>query len=413
MPPPAAIPAIPLAPPAADPAGRPDVVVITNVPTPYRLALHRRIDNELREARLLTIYTHDVADQGWALDAGDRSRVFFFGQGDSVGASSGLRAVPREWRKGGRIIGFLKRVRPGAIMLCGYNDPGRLRILNWAHRSRVPVFMVADSNLRGENLRGLKGLIKPHFVRRVVSMCDGVMPCGSYGGEYFLKYGARPDRIFHVPYEPDYGLIENLPQGTIDSTLAQFGLDPARKRIVFCSRLIPIKRPLLALDAFIAIASERPEWDLVMIGDGPLLADVRARIPAALAPRILAAGFIGEQAKISAIYRASHILLHPCVYEPWGVVINEAACAGMAIVCGDAVGAAGELVRQGVNGHLVPPDDIAALTRALLDATTPATLEKYRAASPAVLADWRRRGDPVKGIRAALRAVGVGGPHPT
>ncbi len=405
MPPPASIP---ITLPAADPSGRPDVVIITNVPTPYRLALHRRIDSELRQARLLTIYTHDVADQGWTLDTGDRARVFFFGQGDSVGSSSGLRAAPREWRKGGRIIRFLKQVRPAAIMLCGYNDPGRLRILHWAHRNRTPVFMVADSNLKGETLRGWKRLIKPHFVRRIVSMCDGVMPCGTYGGEYYLRYGARPDRIFYTPYEPDYALIENLPQASVDATRAQLGLDPVRKRIVFCARLIPIKRPLLALDAFIAVAAQRPDWDLVVIGDGPLLADVKRHIPPALAARIFAAGFIGDQAKISAIYRASHILLHPCVYEPWGVVINEAACAGMAIVCCEAVGAAGELVRDGVNGHLVPPDDLAALTSALRDATTPGVLEKYMANSRAVLADWRTRGDPVNGIRAALRAVGIG-----
>ncbi|MBL8756862.1 MAG: hypothetical protein JNK35_00355, partial [Phycisphaerae bacterium] len=52
----------------SQPTPRPEVVVLTNVPTPYRLALHRRIDREMPEIRLLTIYTHDQADQAWALD---------------------------------------------------------------------------------------------------------------------------------------------------------------------------------------------------------------------------------------------------------------------------------------------------------------------------------------------------------
>lgn len=393
--------------PPPDPAGRADVVIITNVPTPYRLALHRRIDAELPGVRLLTIYTHDVADQAWALDAGDEGRTFCFGQGESAANSTRLSAARREFAKGGRIIGFLEKIRPAAVLLCGYNDPGRLRILASLRRSGTKVFLVADSNVRSEALPPLKAFIKPAFVRAVITACDGLMPCGTFGAEYFIKYGADPARIFLVPYEPDYRLIETLSDDFVASTAARLGLAAGRTRIVFCARMIDIKRPAAAVRAFAAIADQRPDCDLVMIGDGPERARAAALVPPHLAGRVRFMGFMGDQREISALYRASHIFLHPCVYEPWGVVINEAACAGMAIVSADSVGAAGELVRNGLNGRLVPPDDHAALVAALLDTTDPANLDRYRAASRAVLADWRRRGDPIRGLRAALRTANV------
>ena len=44
------------------------------------------------------------------------------------------------------------------------------------------------------------------------------------------------------------------------------------------------------------------------------------------------------------IYHQAHILVLPSYFEPWGLVINEALAAGMAVICSTAVGAASDLV---------------------------------------------------------------------
>lgn len=353
--------------------GRPDVVMLTNVPTPYRLAFVKRVEAEFPQIRLLTIYTHDQADQAWKLDAGAGSedRVFRFGRGDGVADSSKLSSVGREWAKGGRICAWLagRTPKPAAMLLCGYNDPGRLRVLAYCASAGISVFMVGDSNSRDERASGVKGFIKKLVVSRVVKACFGVMPCGGFGAEYFKKYGAREDRIFYVPYEPDYRLIAELPAARIDEVRRQFDFKPGRRRIVFCGRMIHVKRPDMVIDAFAAIAAERPEWDLVMIGDGELKQAMEARVPEGLRGRVLFTGFLGQQDVISAIYRLSDVFVLPSVYEPWGVVINESVAAGMAVLATDSVGAAGELVRDGVNGRTFPAGDVMALTAALKDAT--------------------------------------------
>jgi glycosyltransferase involved in cell wall biosynthesis len=397
-------------------AKRPEVVILTNVATPYRLALHNRIDTEMPEIRLLTIYTHDQADQAWSLNparASSEDRVFRFGKGESVIDAPRWTNAWREWTKGRQICRWLAQRRPAAMLLCGYNDVGRLRVLRCCNRLGIPVFLVGDSNLRGERVSGLKAFIKKLFIPRVIKRCFGVMPCGSYGAEYFVKYGATTDRVYFVPYEPDYQLIQNLSQQRIDEVAHQHQLHPERRRIVFCGRMIPAKRPDLAIDAFVAIANDRPDFDLIMIGDGDLRRNAEGRIPAHLRSRVRFTGFLGNQEEISALYRASDVFVLPSVYEPWGVVINEAVAAGMAVVATDSVGAAGELVRDGVNGRTFPSGDRAAFTAALKDATDPDKLRDYKIASAGVLADWRDRGDPVKGIRKALVAAGVLSPHST
>jgi hypothetical protein len=79
----------------------------------------------------------------------------------------------------------------------------------------------------------------------------------------------------------------------------------------------------------------------------------------------------------------------------------------MAMVATKTVGAVGELVRDGVNGRTIEPGDLPGLIGALLEVTDPAKVDRFKAGSATVLADWRRRGDPVAGIRRALTDAGV------
>jgi hypothetical protein len=75
----------------------------------------------------------------------------------------------------------------------------------------------------------------------------------------------------------------------------------------------------------------------------------------------------------------------------------------LAIIASQVVGAAGELCRDGVNGRAFPPGSVDALADALLEMSADDDrLHEYRLASLRVLDDWRRRGDPVQGVRLAL-----------
>ncbi|CAN5559401.1 hypothetical protein BH10PLA1_BH10PLA1_00830 [soil metagenome] len=376
--------------------GRPGLAILANSMTPYRIALHQRLVREMPEISLHSLFTHAQSNAPWELNPpAEIGPVSFTGAGGA-------------WGQGGALIDWLRRNRPRAVIVNGYNDACRLRVLRWCKRHGMPLFLWGDSNIRGDRATGLKSVVKSALVRWAVRQSAGVMPCGSLGKAYFEKYGADPKRVFWMPYEPDYALIRNLPAEKIELARQRFGLTAGRRRIVYSGRLIDIKRVDLLLRAFADIAAERPEWDLVIVGDGPLRQSLAASVSSELASRITWTGFIGEQAMVSAIYRCCDVLAHPPDVEPWALVINEAAAAGLAIVSSDAVGAAAELVRDGVNGRIFPAGDGAALRSALLDVTAVDKIDAYKAASAEVLAAWQRRGDPVNGVRMALASTADG-----
>ena len=294
--------------------------------------------------------------------------------------------------------------------MTGYQDVCRVLVLRWCRRNRVPVYMFSDSNAAGDRLQrqgGWRAALKRRYVSWFVRQVSGLLVCGRGGIDYYRQYGGAAKPYFYVPHEGDYELQGEITSTEVDEARSKFGLNANRRVIVYCGRLVRVKRVDLLLDAFSMIASERPDWDLLIIGDGPLRDDLLARVHPGLRERVVWTGFVNERHEINSLYLASDVFVLPSEYEPWGAVTSEACAAGLAIVSSDVVGSALELVSDGENGRLFRSGNAEALAEALRDVTSENQIESMQTASRSVLADWRRRGDPVDGIRAMLGHAGV------
>ncbi len=390
-----------------DAGRRGGLAVVVNAPAPYRVHLHCRLAGELRELTLYSIFTHAHAEFRWELDLPERIHPVTFADPGDATTDAAYRHPGRQFRKAHRIARFLEEHDVRAVILMGYNDLTRLELLRILPRRNMHVFMRGDSNIRGEiRVSGVKRWLKGRLLRRVLRRCAGVMPMGHLGEQYFERYGADPARCFWVPYEPDYEQFRAVDAGTMEATRKAHGLPADRRLLLYSGRLAAVKRVDLLIDAFAAVAESRPTWDLAILGDGELRESLQARVPGGLTDRVHWLGF--QQADVlPAVYRACDALVLPSDYEPWALVINEAVAAGLAVVASDVVGAAYELVQDGVNGRVFTSGDLDSLIHAMLDVTDPDRVVAYQRAAAEVLAEWRERADPVEGVRAALRSVGV------
>lgn len=380
----------------------PCVAIVANAPSPYRLHQHRRFATEIPGIRLHSLFTHEYNNQPWKFDFDPVINAEVFGPGEAATERNKPSAQLREWRRAGRVIRRLREIDPDVVIVTGWGDALRHRVFAWLRRNRVPHFVFGDSNIHGDFARGLVRTAKSMILRHAIRNATGVVCVSEFGRRYFARYGATPDRTVMIPQEPDYALIESITRDEVESAGRELGLDPGRRRIVFSGRLVRNKRPDLLIDAFLRIAPERPEWDVVFLGNGPLLDELSAKADSAAPGRIRFLGFVDDQRRVTAIYANGHILALPSDHEPWALVVNEAVAVGLAIVASDVVGAAPHLVHEGVNGRVFPHGDLDALTAALREATDPAVNDAMRAASPGVLADWRRNADQVDGLRRCI-----------
>jgi L-malate glycosyltransferase len=165
--------------------------------------------------------------------------------------------------------------------------------------------------------------------------------------------------------------------------------DPGRRRafaradealLVHVSNFRPVKRATSAVDVLAAVVKERPAV-LVMVGDGPDRAacETRAR-SLGVRDRVR---FAGAQADVESILPLADAFVLPSEFESFGLAALEAMACGTPPVA-FAAGGIPEVVRDGVDGVLVPPLDDAALARAVLELlAAPARLEAMRVAARA------------------------------
>lgn len=111
-----------------------------------------------------------------------------------------------------------------------------------------------------------------------------------------------------------------------------------------------------------ALAKLPPHVSLLIVGKGNRTPYEQLARKLAVANRIR---FAGTSNDMTAIYNAADLLVHPAIYEPFGLVCAEALACGLPVVTTLVTGAA-ELITPGINGNIVDdPSDSAALAAAI------------------------------------------------
>jgi glycosyltransferase involved in cell wall biosynthesis len=107
---------------------------------------------------------------------------------------------------------------------------------------------------------------------------------------------------------------------------AQWGADDDTPVALCVSRFAPEKNFPLVLEAYAAMRRANPDCRLVLVGDGPLLAELRrANTGSVIAGRLV-------NGELSAHYASADVFLFPSVTETFGNVTLEAMASGLAVV---------------------------------------------------------------------------------
>jgi glycosyltransferase involved in cell wall biosynthesis len=383
-----------------------EMAVISNEPTPYRLHVLQRLADELDGVNVHNIFTHTISNPSmpWQMRIRPDLNPIFFPE---CHLRTGRPISWRHYMMFRKIRARVLQHRIQMVILLGYNDLSRVFFLQWAHRIGLPVLLAADSNIFGDakthwSLR----LVKRPFVRWVLRHLAGVMPMGTCGRAYFRHYLDHSLPEFLFPYEPDYEMLRKIDPRKVREFCDKHGLAPGRKRLLYSGRLIDIKRVDILLEAFSRVALARPDWDVVIAGDGPLRKTLERSLTDSVRSRVKWLGFQQFDQLVLA-YHACDVLVHPSEYEPWALVINEATACELPIIATSVVGAAVELVRHRENGLLVPPRSVEAMTDAIWEITKTDRHLEMKANCLPILDAWRKAADPVEAVREALRHFGL------
>ena len=306
------------------------VAMVTNIPAPYRLPMYELLAALPGIDLQLFFCSGREPDREWDLQRLGVPHVFLR---ERVVTWYGryIHTNPDVWPR-------LRAFAPDVVITTGFNPTHLIAFLFAWMRGARHVAMTdgtADSEVR-------LSVVHRWLRRRVYGRSQAFIGASEGSFALYRQYGVSEPALFKSR------LCADNPAFAV----------PARPRdvdLIFCGRFVAGKLPLFSIAVAQSVARRLGRRVvLLLVGSGEL--DIPMRHAAAQASDEVDAHFAGfaRQAELPAHYARSRLMLFPTVGDTWGVVANEACAAGVPVLVSPQAGVAGDLVRDGENGRVLP-----------------------------------------------------------
>lgn len=312
------------------------LVIITNIPAPYRVDFFYYLQEHVKEYDIYIIYASRNEDnRTWEIDENKIKNSYFL--------NSWTLKIPRRYdtkyihiSKG--VSALLRQLHPDVVVGSEYN-PTILQAVRYCTRHGIPFVSWTDGTLYSE--RNISSLQK-RLRRYVIARAGAYIGSSTKSREAQLAYGADPDRCFvsFLTVDLDKYLME--------------AEDRQPDRILCVGSLIERKGVDLLLRA---LADMKEPFTLALAGSGSEEEYLRKLTEElGIQDQVEFLGFL-QLEELRTQYARSGIFVLPTREDCFALVILEAMCAGLPVVCSRYADGSGDLIEEGVNGFIIDPYD--------------------------------------------------------
>lgn len=237
-------------------------------------------------------------------------------------------------------------IQPDIIWVAGWIDKVYCKVCEvYKSKKHIPVVASSDTQWRGGK-QWLNVLFSPFRHKRWFSH---IQIAGIWQYEYARRLGFSPSQILLPCLSANISLFDGVD--------VERKINSYPKNLLFVGRFAQEKNLPFLLEAWNSIQN-RKEWTLTLIGNGPLKKVLEKE------PDVIIKDFMSQDKIVDEMQNAGAFIL-PSVFEPWALVLHEAAAGGLPILASNCCGAVPYFVLENYNGHLFIPGDVSSISNAI------------------------------------------------
>ncbi len=236
----------------------------------------------------------------------------------------------------GFIRELTKKQKPDVVVIAGWLNRAYVELADASSLAGVSFLMAMDTPWRGKP----KQYFARFALRRYLGRLAGVFVPGERAWQYAMRLGIPDSRIHRGMYGVDW-------EGLALSHAARRSR-PWPRRFLFAGRYASEKGINRLVEAWrIYRSSVQNPWELHVCGMGPLRSLFNE------VDGVTDHGFL-QPGEVRKLMSESGTMVLASRYDPWPLILVEAAASGLPLIATEACGSAVELLRSEFNGLNVP-----------------------------------------------------------
>ena len=328
------------------------VIIITNIIAPYRVPLFNRLAKE-NWLDLKVFFCKSITkDRQWDVPRGIRFKyrilkgITFSLKGRSYYKYRTVHFNP------GLIPGLIK-MEPDIVISAEYSIPSIMasfycRAFGKKYISWSEGIYYSDRNI---------SLVQKFLRKIIISNARACIGCSTDSKKQYISLGAKPEKVFISIQTIDVKSFKRKCEMIRKEGKFQDKRKNNERIILYVGSLIVRKGVIHLLDAVKILAQKFNNFRLILVGDGVEKNNLRNFCNENIfLDKVHFVGF-QQQPNLPNYYAIADVFVLPTLEDTFGVVVNEAMAAGLPILCSKFAGAAGDLIKEGINGYRVDPND--------------------------------------------------------
>ncbi len=324
------------------------ILVITNIPNPYRLPLFNELNQQLIQSNmeLKVIFAAETySRRKFVLDMKDCKFNFAFLGSSQISFGDSEKTTFRY----GNLSDVLKKEQPDRIIVSGFSM-ATMKVW-WYTRFRKAEFLIWSGSVtvKGKGMGVLRRLQRS----LLIAYSSAFVVYGERAKKYLLSLNVNEEKIFKGINTVDTTFFSEqsqiLKENRVNST--------NKKHITFVGYLSKRKNVSQLINCIQLLKTQRNDFMLEVIGDGDdkvQLMDLVKEMN--LDDCIHFAGF-KQKNELPEYYSRTDVFLFQTNFDIWGLVLNEAMAAGLACIVSPNAGAADDLIVEGETGFVIDFND--------------------------------------------------------